>query len=103
MAIDPLTGRQLVTVQTKASPKGSVENKSDKPTVETGSSDSVSIRANTVGLTASEALNNRTPPVDENKVNMIRQSIADGSYRVDAEKLAQKIIQFEAAFGQDST
>ncbi|MEN8720262.1 MAG: flagellar biosynthesis anti-sigma factor FlgM [Oceanococcaceae bacterium] len=34
--------------------------------------------------------------IDNAKVERLRAAIADGSYRVDAEKLAEKLIAFEA-------
>ena len=39
------------------------------------------------------------PSFDKAKVDAIKQAIADGSYTVDPEKLAQSIIQFEKELG----
>lgn len=35
-------------------------------------------------------------PVNADRVSSVKKALADGSYRVNAEKVAQKLIQFEA-------
>lgn len=37
------------------------------------------------------------PEVDSNRVNAIKDAIANGSYEIDANRIAEKMIQFEGA------
>ena len=40
------------------------------------------------------------PDVDDERIEKIRQALADGSYKIDAEKLAQKMLEMdESIFG----
>ena len=43
-----------------------------------------------------------TPEVDEAKVKQIKAAIADGSYRVNAEQVAEKMLKLEAAMTEKS-
>jgi len=43
-----------------------------------------------------------TPQVDKAKVEQIKASIADGSYQVNAEQVAEKLLRLEANMGQKS-
>ncbi len=40
----------------------------------------------------------REPPVDEAKVAALRSAIANGDYRVDSRRVAEKMFCFETAF-----
>lgn len=40
------------------------------------------------------------PEMDDNRIEQIRAALADGSYKIDAEKLAQKMLEMdESIFG----
>jgi len=52
----------------------------------------------TVLQRAQEAMD-RTPVVDVQHVNALHKSIASGNYRVDADRVAEKLIQFERGLG----
>jgi negative regulator of flagellin synthesis FlgM len=42
-----------------------------------------------------KAFSTSTAPVDMDRVNAVKKAVADGSYSVNAEKVAKKMIQFE--------
>lgn len=37
----------------------------------------------------------RTPEIDQNKVNQIKQALQDGTYHIDVESTAKKIVEME--------
>lgn len=42
-----------------------------------------------------KAFSSSTSPVDIDRVNAVKKALADGSYTVNAEKVAKKMLQFE--------
>jgi negative regulator of flagellin synthesis FlgM len=44
-----------------------------------------------------------TSPVDIDKVNSVKKALADGSYSVNAEKVAKKLVEFEKLFSQENS
>lgn len=50
-------------------------------------------------LQRAQAAMDRTPVVDVQQVNALHKAIATGSYRVDADRVAEKLIQFERNLG----
>jgi len=57
--------------------------------------DSVSITSQAQQLQSAQAKLNDIPEVDIKKVEEIKAAIAEGRYKIDAEKLASNIEQFE--------
>ncbi len=57
--------------------------------------DSVSLTAAATRLQRLEAGLEELPVVDERKVAMARQAIADGTLTIDAERIAEKMLGFE--------
>ena len=74
---------------------------SDQPAAqqETGKSsatDTVSLSDNAVQLGKVEHSVATAPVIDTQRVEQLRQAIANGSYEVDAGKVADKLMQFES-------
>ncbi len=54
-------------------------------------------------LKASEQSIAATPVVDTQRVAQVRQTIADGSFEINPERIADKFLQFEARLPEAST
>lgn len=79
----------------KSAKKDSVDSKGQPPGATTTLDDTVSINAMTQGFKQSAEL---TPPVqvvNEAHVAKIRTALQDGSYEINHERLAKKMMQFE--------
>ncbi|PCI07312.1 MAG: flagellar biosynthesis anti-sigma factor FlgM [Gammaproteobacteria bacterium] len=66
---------------------------------ETGQSttaDTVSISDNAAQLGKAAGSVDSTPVVDAQRVEQVKQAIANGTYEVDAAKVADKLMQFES-------
>lgn len=92
-----------------AQPHNAAENSQVKvtrgePTVaqqETGkpsTGDTVSLTDTAALLRSLENTLAKLPVVDPQRVETFRQAIADGSYKVDADRVAEKMLRFEAEF-----
>ena len=85
---------------------GSADDAKIKQTVEqpaaqqesgkSSTTDTVSLSDNAVQLGKLENTAVPTPVVDTQRVEQVRQAIRDGSYQVDPEKVAEKLMQFES-------
>ena len=64
------------------------------------SSDSVSLTDTAARLRNIEGVLAEMPEVDNGRVAEIQRAIADGSYEIDAGKIADKLLNFEAAFSK---
>lgn len=62
--------------------------------------DSVSLTDKAAQLQRVEASLADRPEVDNDKVAAIRQSIENGSYKVDAGRIADKLLQFESSLNK---
>lgn len=65
-----------------------------------GGGDRVSITDTAMSLENVERLMAQIPVVDANRVETVRESLTNGSYEVDAERTAEKFIQFELMLGR---
>jgi len=66
---------------------------------ETGKSstaDTISLSDNAVSLGKLNPTIDATPVVDTQRVEQMKKAIADGSFKVDAEKVADKMMKFES-------
>ncbi len=63
------------------------------------SADQLSISDNAAVFQQAEAIAASAPDVDMDRVNEIKQAIVNGELKIDYEKLAQKMLDFEAELG----
>jgi negative regulator of flagellin synthesis FlgM len=62
--------------------------------------DTVSLTASARGMQHLEQTLAGTPAVDHNRVDAIRQALADGSYKVDSGRVADRLMQADQALGK---
>ncbi len=82
--------------------KASVEK--HLPAAESGkssASDTVSLSENAVQLGKVDNTSVAAPVVDTKRVEEVKQAISDGSFKVDAEKIADKLMKFETVLTSD--
>lgn len=86
-------------------PVSSDEAKLDRATEQTpaqqesgksSTSDTVSLSENAVQLGKLESSVVSMPVSDTQRIEQVKQAIMDGSYKIDPEKVAEKLMQFEA-------
>ncbi len=66
-----------------------------KPDAPAAARDNVSLSQEAKTLTRLEASINATPDVDSDRVAAIKQAIADGSFSIDAESIANRMLEQE--------
>lgn len=96
-----LNNRSLQLEQTRnAQQKAYVsnENSTQASPPRIAQSDSVNITSQAKSLTAMEHDLAQGTPVNKSKVESLKKAIADGSYQVDANKLAKNMSNFESLF-----
>ena len=97
MIIDSKTG--LTGLSSQNSQKAVQKAESDKTSANKSGSapliDSVQISDEAQKLKRLEDSISAAPTVDEDKVSALRAAIADGSYKINADKIAEKILASE--------
>lgn len=78
----------------------STEQSADAPVKTTGSGDQVAISSHAQRIQALEVRVQQFPEVDVARVEAIKQSISEGSYKVDAESTAEKMLALEQSLHQ---
>ncbi len=95
MTIELITGRINTAPTIKTTPKTDIDSEKKAPVKSAGTDDSITITAMAQGMqkvfeSASSATN-----VDVDRVAAVKKALADGSYRVNAERIAGKMLQYE--------
>jgi negative regulator of flagellin synthesis FlgM len=79
-----------------------VENNNAVSGINAPSSSSVNLTQAGTSLQALEKTIQAAPEVDQQKIDAIKKSINDGSYQVDAENTASKLVNFDTALPKSS-
>lgn len=97
--IDNVRSNQLSTATQRSTNKTDVNSTStqneNKATGPSSRQDSVSLSQQSKALNQMQQDLSSQPAFDKAKVASIKEAIANGSYRVDPEKLASNILKFE--------
>ncbi len=97
--IGPSSGPQQVRVGdgSKAEPKTGVSSESSPESAKAGTGDRVSITSTAAVLQQAEEQLSKLPDVDHARVEAVRQAIENGSFAIDANRVAEKLIAFDTA------
>ena len=101
MAIEPIASRIPNAATTKSQVKPGIET--GTVTVKSESNnDRIEITANSGQIKRALDTAANLPVVDNERVAAIKQALAEGTYAIDPERIAQKISQFELLSTEDS-
>ncbi len=89
------TKNKIVQDRTKVSAKGtsSADSASSAPSASGGSSEQIALSSKAKDIQKAHEVIRSTPDIRTDKVNAIKQQIADGSYKVDSQAVADKILK----------
>ncbi len=94
MTIQPVAGKQNNVVSpSKSTPNEKVQNTQVKTTAK--AKDSVDITTVAKEITKAFESSKTTPAIDEKHVKNVKKALMDGSYPINAEQIAKKMIEME--------
>jgi negative regulator of flagellin synthesis FlgM len=94
MAIESITGRARVPLATKAVQKTEIDS-GNKASKQAEKSDSVAITGIAQGIKKAFESSSADAIVDTDRVASVKNAIAEGSYQVNPERIADKMMQYE--------
>lgn len=101
MAIENITNRPQNT--TVAKPPTSNKPNGDISSSRQNDADSVEITSVAQELKNALTSMSSTPVIDTERVEAVRTALANGSYQIDAETIAEKMIQMERSLPNDES
>jgi len=93
MTIQSLGKTNNVVLPTKSSQSDKVKSSNDQTTSKL--QDNVEITAAGKEITKTFESSKTTAPVNQERIDSIRQSLNEGTYSINAEQIAEKMIQIE--------
>ncbi|MGZ8241591.1 MAG: flagellar biosynthesis anti-sigma factor FlgM [Methylobacter sp.] len=103
MAIESITGRTQSQLTIKTDPKTQVSDPKSVPIKSIEKNDSIAITAIAHEIKKAFESSSVLSAVDIDRVNAVKKALADGSYPINAERIANKIIQFEKLLAEDDS
>lgn len=101
MEINGLNSNQANASKAKSSQKltgSDVGAKKEAPAADNSRSETVKISAEALALNRVSQQLETDAPVNQEKVEALRAAIADGSYKVDAQSVAKKMLESDTLF-----
>ena len=102
MTIELITGRTNTAPTIKTPPKADIDSGKKAPVKSAGTDDSITITAMAQGIQKVFESASSTTNVDVDRVAAVKKALADGSYQINAERIAGKMIQYEKLMPQDN-
>jgi negative regulator of flagellin synthesis FlgM len=100
MAIENITGRMRVPITSGGGQKAELDNTQKIAAKQTGQSDSVAITAAAQEIKKTLESSSSATLIDIEKVTAVKKTLVDGAYQIDAEKIAEKMMQHENLMSQ---
>lgn len=101
MAIDIITGRTRAPATSNTVSKADVDSGNKVSTKQAEKSDSIAITAMAQGLKKTIETSSFGSVVDVDRVAAVKKSLADGTYQINPEKIAGKMIEHEKLMAQN--
>jgi negative regulator of flagellin synthesis FlgM len=95
MTIESITGRTHTSLTIKTTPKAEIDSGQNAPVKSPEKNDSIAITAMAQGIKKAFELSSSATIVDVDRVAAVKKALADGSYQINAERIAKKMIQYE--------
>ncbi|MDO9104266.1 MAG: flagellar biosynthesis anti-sigma factor FlgM [Methylovulum sp.] len=95
MTIESITGRPQMPVTVKIGSKAETDGEKGMPVKSTETTDSIDITKMAQGIKKAFESSSTASSVDLDRVRAVKKALADGSYPINAERIAKKMIQFE--------
>jgi negative regulator of flagellin synthesis FlgM len=101
MTIESITGRTHTPLAIKTTPKAEIDSGKSASINSAERGDSIAITAMAQGIKKAFE-SSSVAVVDVDKVAAVKQALADGNYQINAERIAEKMIQYEKLMPQDN-
>ncbi len=100
MAIESISGRARVPVSNNTGQKAEVDSANKAPIKQAEKTDSIAITSVAQGIKKTLESSSSATIVDVERVAAVKKALADGSYQINAEKIAEKMMQHEKLMSQ---
>jgi negative regulator of flagellin synthesis FlgM len=103
MTIESITGRTHTQIPVKTTQKVEIDSGKNESVKSAEKNDSVAITAMAQDIKKAFESSPSVTIVDADRVTAVKKALADGSYQINAERIAEKMIQYEKLMPQDRT
>jgi len=103
MTINSITGKTANPLPVKTAPKTDVDVTKETTVSNAERTDSIANTAIAKEIHKALESSSASSAVDLERVAAVKKALADGSYSINAERIAKKLIQFEKLLPQDNS
>ena len=102
MTIESITGRMHTPLTIKTTQKDEIDSGKKASIKSAERNDSIEITAMAQGIKKAFESSSAATIVDADRVAAVTKALADGSYQINAERIAEKMVQYEKLMPQDN-